>query len=66
MILRLRCVPFAFGDQKFDFRPLRMKPEDTEVTVQVRVLQSGAQPVEVRQIYLLETCSGCTPSLPKR
>lgn len=37
----------AFGDQKFDFRPLRMKPEDTEVTVQVRVLQSGAQPVPV-------------------
>jgi phospholipid transport system substrate-binding protein len=37
----------AFGDQKFDFRPLRMKPDDTEVTVQVRVLQSGAQPVPV-------------------
>jgi len=37
----------AFGDQKFDFRPLRMKPEDTDVTVEVRVLQSGAQPVPV-------------------
>lgn len=37
----------SFGDQKFDFRPLRMKPDDTEVTVQVRVLQSGAQPVPV-------------------
>lgn len=37
----------SFGDQKFDFRPLRMKPEDTDVTVQVRVLQSGAQPVPV-------------------
>lgn len=37
----------SFGDQKLDFRPLRMKPEDTEVTVQVRVLQSGAQPVPV-------------------
>ncbi len=37
----------AFGDQKFEFRPLRMKPEDTDVTVQVRVLQSGAQAVPV-------------------
>lgn len=37
----------SFGDQKLDFRPLRMKPEDTEVTVEVRVLQSGAQPVPV-------------------
>jgi len=37
----------AFGDQKFEFRPLRMKPEDTDVTVQVRVLQPGSQPVLV-------------------
>lgn len=37
----------AFGDQKFEFRPLRLKPEDTDVTVQVRVLQSGSQPVPV-------------------
>lgn len=37
----------AFGDQKFDFRPLRLKPEDTDVTVQVRVLQPGSQPVVV-------------------
>jgi phospholipid transport system substrate-binding protein len=37
----------AFADLKFDFRPLRMKPTDTDVTVQVRVLQSGAQPVIV-------------------
>ncbi len=37
----------SFGDQKLDFRPLRMKPEDTDVTVEVRVLQSGAQPVPV-------------------
>jgi phospholipid transport system substrate-binding protein len=37
----------AFHDQKFDFRPLRMKPEDTDVTVQVRVLQPGTQPVVV-------------------
>lgn len=37
----------AFGDQKLEFRPLRMKPDDTDVTVQVRVLQSGSQPVSV-------------------
>lgn len=35
----------AFKDQKFEFRPLRAKPTDTDVTVQVRILQSGAQPV---------------------
>jgi phospholipid transport system substrate-binding protein len=37
----------AFGDQKFDFRPLRLKPDDTDVTVQVRVLQPGTQAVVV-------------------
>jgi phospholipid transport system substrate-binding protein len=37
----------AYSDQKFDFRPLRMKPTDTDVTVNVRVLQPGAQPVPI-------------------
>ncbi len=37
----------AFADQKFEFRPLKLKPEDTDVTVEVRVLQSGAQPIPV-------------------
>jgi phospholipid transport system substrate-binding protein len=37
----------AFSEQKFDFRPLRAKPSDTDVTVQVRVLQPGAQPVPI-------------------
>ena len=37
----------SFRDQKLDFRPLRMKPADTDVTVRVRVLQSGAQPVDI-------------------
>jgi len=37
----------SFGSQKFEFRPLRMKPADTDVTVQVRVLQPSAQPVIV-------------------
>jgi phospholipid transport system substrate-binding protein len=35
----------AYSEQKFDFRPLRAKPSDTDVTVNVRVLQPGAQPV---------------------
>jgi phospholipid transport system substrate-binding protein len=35
----------AYSDQKFDFRPLRAKPTDTDVTVNVRVLQPGGQPV---------------------
>lgn len=37
----------AYSDQRFDFRPLRAKPSDTDVTVQVRVIQSGAQPVPI-------------------
>ncbi|HZN99933.1 MAG TPA: ABC transporter substrate-binding protein [Burkholderiales bacterium] len=37
----------AYSDQKFDFRPLRAKPSDTDVTVNVRVLQPGAQPVTI-------------------
>lgn len=37
----------AYSDEKFDFRPLRAKPSDTDVVVQVRVLQAGAQPVPI-------------------
>jgi len=37
----------AYRNQKFDFRPLRAKPTDTEVTVQVRVLQPGAEPIRI-------------------
>jgi len=37
----------AYKDQKLDFRPLRAKPTDTDVTVTVRVMQSGAQPVQL-------------------
>ena len=37
----------AYSEQRFDFRPLRAKPSDTDVTVQVRVIQSGAQPVPI-------------------
>jgi phospholipid transport system substrate-binding protein len=47
----------AYSTQKFDFRPLRAKPTDTDVTVQVRVLQPGAQPVPID--YSMEkTASG--------
>lgn len=35
----------AYSDQKFEFRPLRAKPTDTDVTVNVRILQTGTQPV---------------------
>ena len=35
----------AYSEQKFDFRPLRARPGDTDVTVNVRVMQPGAQPV---------------------
>ena len=37
----------AYSEQKFDFRPLRAKPTDTDVVVNVRVLQQGAQPVPI-------------------
>ena len=37
----------AYSNQKFEFRPLRAKPTDTDVTVNVRVLQSGNQPVTI-------------------
>jgi phospholipid transport system substrate-binding protein len=37
----------AYKDQKFEFRPLRAKPTDTDVTVYVRVLQAGTQPVTI-------------------
>jgi phospholipid transport system substrate-binding protein len=37
----------SFSAQKFEFRPLRAKPTDTDVTVNVRVLQPGSQPVTI-------------------
>jgi phospholipid transport system substrate-binding protein len=47
----------AYSEQKFDFRPLRAKPTDTDVTVNVRVLQPGGQPVTID--YSMEkTASG--------
>jgi phospholipid transport system substrate-binding protein len=37
----------SYSEQKFDFRPLRAKPTDTDVIVNVRVLQTGTQPVPI-------------------
>ena len=37
----------SYSNQKFDFRPLRAKPADTDVTVNVRILQSGTEPVTI-------------------
>jgi len=47
----------AYSDQKFDFRPLHAKPADTDVTVQVRILQPGSQPVTL-DYGMEETASG--------
>jgi phospholipid transport system substrate-binding protein len=46
----------AYSDQRFDFRPLRARPTDTDVTVNVRVMQSGAQPVPID--YSMEKTAG--------
>lgn len=37
----------TYRDQKFDFRPLRAKPTDTDVMVQVRIAQGGREPVSL-------------------
>ena len=37
----------SYSNQKFEFRPLRAKPTDTDVTVHVRVMQSGDQPMTI-------------------
>lgn len=37
----------TYRDQKFDFRPLRAKPTDTDVTVQVKIAQGSREPVSL-------------------
>jgi phospholipid transport system substrate-binding protein len=37
----------AYSEQRFDFRPLRARPTDTDVIVNVRVIQPGTQPVPI-------------------
>ncbi|MEJ2174825.1 MAG: ABC transporter substrate-binding protein [bacterium] len=37
----------TYRDERFEFLPLRAKPTDTDVTVNVRVQRSGRQPVAI-------------------
>lgn len=37
----------TYRDQRFDFRPLRAKPTDTDVTIQVRIVQGSREPVSL-------------------
>lgn len=37
----------TYSDQRIEFLPLRARPDDTDVTVRSRILQSGTQPVAV-------------------
>ncbi len=37
----------TYWDKRFDYRPLRANPADTDVTVNVRVLQPGTQAVQI-------------------
>ena len=46
----------AYAEQRFDYRPLRARPTDTDVTVNVRVIQPGAQPVPID--YSMEKTAG--------
>lgn len=46
----------AYSEQRFDYRPLRARPTDTDVTVNVRVIQPGAQPVPID--YSMEKTAG--------
>jgi phospholipid transport system substrate-binding protein len=37
----------SYRDHKIDVKPLRMNPNDSEVTVRTQVIQPGAQPVPI-------------------
>jgi phospholipid transport system substrate-binding protein len=37
----------SYRDQVVDFKPIRSRPEDTEVTVRTEVKQRGAQPIPI-------------------
>ena len=43
----------SYSGEKFEFRPLRAKPSETDVVVQVRVLQPGREAVPID--YSMET-----------
>lgn len=37
----------AYRDQTIEYRPLRMKPDDTDATVRSQVIQPGGEPVSI-------------------
>jgi phospholipid transport system substrate-binding protein len=37
----------SYRDQTIEFRPLRARPDDTEVTVRSQIRQSGAEPIAI-------------------
>jgi len=48
MLLRTYAVALGkYKDQEIDFKPLRMEPTDSKVTVKSQIIQDGAQPISV-------------------
>lgn len=47
----------SYRDQAVDFKPLRARPEDVEVTVRTEIKQRGAQPVSI-DYEMEKTASG--------
>ena len=41
----------AFTDQVVEFKPLTMKPDDTDVTVRSEILQPGGQPIPINYSF---------------
>ena len=51
LILRTYAVALSkYQDQKIEYKPMRMKPNDKIVTVKTEIIQSEAQPVKVDYI----------------
>jgi phospholipid transport system substrate-binding protein len=48
LLVQTYAATFAsYRDQKIEYRPLRMDPADTDVTVKSQILQSGGTPINV-------------------
>lgn len=48
LLLRTYAVALSkYKDQKINFKPTRMDPADTKVTVKTEIIQDGAQPIAV-------------------
>ena len=41
----------AYSDQTIDFKPLTMKPDDTDVTVRSEIRQPGGQPIPINYSF---------------